>query len=105
MGRTGEFTPGDQLDVLLLKQLAELGAGEEIEIALAPSGAQVSRSRVAAFISSSANATWITEFGDAGLKIFEGSFVELGPFFKRNAGAMVTVWSRTISAGVKLDSK
>jgi hypothetical protein len=49
----GQFPPGDELDVLLLKQLAKFLAGEEIEVALAP---QVSRSRVAAFISSSAKA-------------------------------------------------
>ena len=34
-----QFPPGDELDVLFLKQLAELEASEEIEIALAPGGA------------------------------------------------------------------
>ncbi len=54
----GQFPPGDELDVLFLKQLAEFLAGEEIEIALTPGGTP-----------------------------------------------SVALWSMTISAGVKLDSR
>jgi len=87
MDGTGEFTPGDQLDVLLLKQLAELGAGEEIEVALAPSGApSVTLARSSFhFVVGEGDVDY--EFGYAGLKILEGSFVELGPFFWRNGGS------------------
>jgi hypothetical protein len=86
LGDAHQFAPGDQLDALLLKQLAEFGAGEEIEIALAPSGAPsvaLARGRFHFVIGES---EMDDEFSDAGLNICEGSLVKLGPFFWRNSG-------------------
>ena len=39
LGAVGNLAPSDKRDVLVLEELAEVGAGEEIEIALAPCGA------------------------------------------------------------------
>ncbi len=67
----GQFPPGDELDVLFLEQLPECGAGEKIEITLAPGGPPgvtlarggfhfvIGEGQVD-FISSSAKARWMT---------------------------------------------
>src|SRR5207245_10504138 len=86
MDATGEFTPGDQLDVLLLKQLAELGAGEEIEIALTPGGAPSVALARGGFHFVIGEGEMDYEFGDARLKVVQGSLVRLGPFLRGNGG-------------------
>src|SRR5213083_2511788 len=77
MGRVGQLPPGDELDVLFLKQLAKFGAGEKIEIALTRCGFH--------FVIGESDVD--DEFGDAGLKISQRGLVELRPFFRRNGGS------------------
>jgi hypothetical protein len=86
MGGTGQFAPGDQLDVLLLKQLAEFGAGEEIEVALAPGGAPSVTLTRGGFHFVIVEGDVDNEFGDARMKVVQSSFVKLRPFFRRNRG-------------------
>src|SRR5438034_2941369 len=87
MGRVGQLPPGDELDVLFLKQLAKFGAGEKIEIALTPGstpGVALTRCGFHFVIGES---DVDDEFGDAGLKISQRGLVELRPFFRRNGGS------------------
>jgi len=86
MGGAGQFAPGNQLDVLLLKQLAEFGAGEEIEIALAPGGAPSVTLAGSGFHFVVGEGDMDDEFSDTGLKIFQGSFVKFRPLDMRNGG-------------------
>jgi len=86
LGSAGQFAPGNELDVLLLKQLPEFLAGEEIEIALAPGGAPgiaFARSGFHFFIG---EGDVDDEFRDTGLEIFEGRLVEVSPPFGRDGG-------------------
>ena len=39
LGEGRDLAPGDELDVLVVEELAEGGAGEIVEVALAPGGA------------------------------------------------------------------
>ena len=87
MAGAAEFAPGNQLDVLLLEQLAEFGAGEEIEIALAPSGAPSVPLAGSGFHFVIGESDMNDEFGNARLKIFQGRLVKVGPFFRRDGGS------------------
>src|SRR6267378_1005716 len=86
LGGAGDLAPGDQLDVLRGEQLAKFRAGEEIEIALTPGRApSVAFARGGfQFIVGEAEVDY--EFGYAGLEIFEGGLVEVGPLFRCDAG-------------------
>ena len=66
----GQFPPGDELDVLFLEQLPECGAGEKIEIALAPGGAPGVTLARGGFHFVIGEAQVDDEFGDARLKSF-----------------------------------
>ncbi len=82
----GQFPPGDELDVLFLEQLPECGAGEKIEIALAPGGAPGVTLARGGFHFVIGEGQVDDEFGDARLKILEGGLVEIGPLLRRNGG-------------------
>ena len=82
--RVGNLAPGDELDVLFAEELAEFGAGEEIEVALAPGGAPGF-----AFAGCGTHFGVIVgqvndEFGYAWLQIAESVLVKVGPFFWRD---------------------
>src|SRR5437016_6583978 len=85
-GGARQFPPGDELYILILEQLAEFGASEEIEIALAPGGAPgVTLARSGChFVIGEGQVD--NKFGDAGLKILEGGLVEIGPLFRWDGG-------------------
>ena len=80
----GNLAPGDELDVLFLEELAELGAGEEIEVSLAPGGAPGF-----AFAGCGTQFGIIVgevndEFGYARLQIAQSVLVKVAPFFRRH---------------------
>lgn len=81
-----QFTPSDELDVLLAKELAKFLAGEEIEIALTPGSAPGVALASGGYHFVVCEGQVDDEFGDAGLKIFERGLVEIGPLFRGNGG-------------------
>src|SRR5271169_6173895 len=85
-GGAGEFAPGDEFDVLTGEQLTEFLAGEEVEIALAPGGAPGVALARGGFHFVVIVAEVDDKFGYAGLEIFEGGHVELGPPGWRDGG-------------------
>src|SRR5580704_9116953 len=81
-----QLTPGDQFNVLFLKQLAKFLTGKEIEIPLAPGSAPG-----LAFACGSFHFViiecWVNdELGYTWLKIFDRRFIELNPLPRRDAG-------------------
>ena len=69
-GCVDQFPPRDELDLLLLKQLAKFLAGEEIEVTLAPGSAPSVALASGGFHFVVCKGQMNDEFGDAGLKIF-----------------------------------
>src|SRR5690348_18221548 len=66
-----QFAPGDELDVLLAKQLAKFGAGEEIEITPPPCGAPRVTLASSGFHFVVGEGEVNHEFGHAGGKVLE----------------------------------
>src|ERR1700741_141817 len=86
LGTVGNLAPGDQLDILVLQELAEGGAGEVIEVTLTPGGAPG-----VTFAGGGAHFFVVVgevddEFGYTRLHGLNGTLVEVGPFFWRDAG-------------------
>src|SRR5580692_11841588 len=86
LGDAGNFAPGDELNVLLRKQIAEFLAGEEIEITLAPGSAPGVALARGGFQFIVVVAEVDDEFGYAGLQILEGGLVKIRPLGGRNGG-------------------
>src|SRR6267143_1897398 len=87
LGGAGDLAPSDQLDALRGEQLAKFLAGEEIEVALTPGRAPRVAFARGGFQFIVGEAKMNHEFRDAGLQIFEGGFVEIGPLVRFDAGS------------------
>src|SRR6266478_1830389 len=87
LGGAGDLAPSDKLDVLRGEQLAKFLAGEEIEIALAPGRAPSVAFARGGFQFIVGEAEVDDEFGYAGLQIFEGGLVEIGPLVRCDDGS------------------
>src|SRR5882724_4229242 len=86
LGGARDLAPSDQLDVLHGEQLAKFLAGKEIKVALAPGRAPSVALARSGFQFIVGEAEVDDEFGHAGLQIFEGSLVEVGPLIRCDAG-------------------
>ena len=84
--RFGDFSPGNHVNVLLLKNLPQSGTGEEIEIPLSPSRAPGIALARRSFHFTIRERKVNHKLGDTGPKALEGIDVEVGPFFRRDAG-------------------
>src|SRR5205085_12235246 len=101
----GQFPPGDELDVLFLEQLPECGAGEKIEIALAPGGAPCVTLARGGFILVSGEGRGVADSVTPGWRFLEGGLVETGHFLGRNAGIVGKGVFRAVAAAGRPNSR
>ena len=80
------MTPGNEVNLLVLKKFPQSGTGEEVEIALTPGCAPGVALAGGGFHFIISERKVNDKFGDTGLKVLEGAAVEVGPFVGRDAG-------------------
>src|SRR6202521_144828 len=85
LGGVSQFPPRDELYVLFMKQLAECGTREEIEVALPPGGTPSVTLTRSGFHFVIGEGEVDDELSHARLKILEGRLVEVGPILRRDA--------------------
>ena len=79
-----QFSPGDELDLVLLKQLTEGVAGEEFEVALAPGGAPIRMVEGCALHFSVIVGEVYDDLSDSGFEFPDRVGIELRPVTRRD---------------------